>query len=650
MNKKYFAKLMICTAFACYNLNASENSTFFGILKSNPAGKVAENFKAQTPENQDKICRQIANLNASSDLGADDIGAMKWMKLKEVCSTHKYTTTVASTATVGQLDESRKQLQQTAGDYTTRYKATEVGRVDASAFTKHEAELAQLAELERKMQEFQAQSGATSTDYSKQKEEILRQSHLLLQQLALEKAEADRRLIEEQNALRQMQDMKGLHTVASTALQGKQDLQNAQAAERANINVQIEQTKEMAAELAREMQDWQAIIRQFEMGEKIIAKFNAYKAALSGHETEDRTAAFSDEASKFAALQADFHASRERALQAEQKRIADEKQREFDAKFAALSKAEAESRNGLLGAEQSVRNEMHSSLQTSIQENMRAAEERLRAMQERAAADKTAQAEALRAELVEIEHQKSEARETVDSMRTAAIMIAQELGVGAKDVLDRLSTEEIISRIENQPTTINMNGVLKQQQVNALKEQYANSNLAVKDLTTRLDELSRRTTEPTAAAAAASAAPEPEVKRSATAFMPAKEIVVNIRKITNELSGMGEVSAEKVSEIEDFFGQNVLHNPKSDATPEEKAIIRIASDSIGGGSLKPAYKLAIRNFQQIFNPELINFVKELQSDESKWNDYAKMMYRLGLWPADFLGEYLKRELGVSEKK
>jgi len=137
---------------------------------------------------------------------------------------------------------------------------------------------------------------------------------------------------------------------------------------------------------------------------------------------------------------------------------------------------------------------------------------------------------------------------------------------------------------------------------------------------------------PAVAPAAAPVAVDPEQVVSQLATEIKTRIIPGIQN--------GSMSEKQV---QDFFMENTYNRKDGiniGIASNDGAFVRAASDSIGGGNCKTEVATALLSLQQVD----LEVVKAGNMDA-----YAEMMYKKGLWPAEWLPEPTKVRLGLKAK-
>lgn len=521
MHKNLYTYLLISSAFtflapltyasdaaaaALISANSINSAASFFAEAKKSGAKLDQLFQQTTPEAKDEIARAVQDPKATAEsLG---VSAMLFSKLKTNLAINSHTPAASTTTTVGALTADRLAMQQnTVGAAIGEHRISrEIGKVDKSPFTKAEQEAALEAERrakEQRQQEIKKHFDAEFANLQRAETEARGslENHAtqvgssMAQNNALQIAEITGRVdnAAAENAARDSLQRDFVSTKQQLGLQSSESANRdavaaPEAVERNNLQAAFaqgtlhanESENRNSAKLLEETTRQQLAEAYTESRANALAA--AERHELQATETAQRT---TEVAHQEATVRSKLEAARDQSLRTAH---AAEEQRKFEAKIAATQSAEVKSREALTAAELQARAEIakqFGAAKLTLEQQLRDASERLRVLeQQRAAQEQTATSELIRKEIANVTEMQSKTQQTVDSMRTAATMLAEDLGV---EKLDRLSTEEIIQQISVWPTA---DRALRNIMLANIKQQYKLAMEEVASFARRIDNLS----------------------------------------------------------------------------------------------------------------------------------------------------------------
>lgn len=462
MHKNLSKYLLICSAFnfftpLTYGSDTAATSSaitssitsaadFFAQAKKSGA-KLEQLFQQATPQAKDEIARAVQDPKATAEsLG---VSPMLFSKLKSNLIISSHTPAASTITTVGALTAERLTIQNnTVGAATGEHRVSrEIGRVDASAFTKAEQEAALEAERratqQKQREEFDAkfanlqreeteargflQKDATQVNSSIAQNNVLQGGEITGRVDTTTAENSERGSLQKDFTITNQQ--LGLQSSESANRDG---VSAPEAFERKNLQAAFNQGAFQANELTNRNQaiTLEASARQELAKAYAESGLNALAATdrreLQEAETAQRAI---DVKNQETAARFQLEVARDQSLKDSKEAEAKRKQREFEAKFADLQSAEVKARQKLEATSKT--NELHAQFAT-----------------ERTAINATAQRRAMAA----IEAAAIGSRQSIEEELKAGFKALAELqkAIAEKMLLDYADTQRQIALKEQQ--------------------------------------------------------------------------------------------------------------------------------------------------------------------------------------------------------
>lgn len=209
------------------------------------------------------------------------------------------------------------------------------------------------------------------------------------------------------------------------------------------------------------------------------------KKFLDIHNQEAVERATIETATQHAPLNDAYAKSLDAAKTATNQRKQQESQKAFNAKLLDIQNQETTDRETLHTDAFKASENLYTNSQsdaTSLEQQLQATAQSLRLLeQQQTAQAKTAANESISKEIAEATKKQTNAKETVDSMRTAALMIAGDLGITN---LDKLATNDIINKIRARHAG--------DEHLNGLNKQYVDATTEINELRQNIAKLSTK--------------------------------------------------------------------------------------------------------------------------------------------------------------
>ena len=502
MKSSLVAAFFLSTSTLFAGTGDADIDNFLTEVKAASKAQIETIFQQKGNGLQDRICRKVNTINAVGELGDLSIGVMKWPSLKQICASHKFTTTEGAAAApqVSALTEARKKMQDNAaGTGFESYKASAASKVDTSAFTRNEREEGLKVALSKKEASFRKGLEAAASQHKERREQLLHQAKLnhahVVAKLSLEEhesrlraedaekqmAEMEKKLQEMRqvlarvehgdNALKVLGEEKAREETERKALKEDFDLKTKALQE----HIQRQEVESLALRTRLETADneaaaYRAALEKLQAGKSLLEGISTVKVEMMRQQEEDRRSSEQNEARLRAAL---VEAHQKRLQLAVELSVLQQKMR-------ALTKTEETRRGQAQFQESQAREEMvrgFTGQTRALEDRLRAEAERIQMIQRQNAERMTKEQTAA---LQKVQTELAEATTLVGNLHEAAYVFATEIGAISEGA--RQTVQALLRAIEKREVHHGDKNI-KERQLDGLRQQYAAADQQVRELT-----------------------------------------------------------------------------------------------------------------------------------------------------------------------